>query len=506
MKEKKQMNTFRKIISFVLVAATLFGIAAVAGSAEEYDHLPQIYVQGFESKDVYYKDDPEKKPLLFPVDVDRLLGNAAKFTDYAKNSIEDLDPAIIYNYLYGVMWDTFGMTALGTDGYTMNELVTVDETQLNYDGDGEYTFKYDARLDPVDIAKELHEYVGWVQEHSGSRKYELIGSSYGSSVVIAYLNEYGWEDIDSVLICVPSMEGINFVGELFSGSFHFDPDAVEAFANSMIGDEDIQLLISALNKSGILDALLALCVEPALKVAITRALKDVIHDIFATHPAMWAFVEDKYFYDALEYIYGKNYNDDSHEYAVLIDKVTYYHENVMVRDREIIADAVADGIKFNVICKYNQAPFPFSREGNFMGDGFVSLKNASLGATTCMNGETLPEGYTQARLTDYNFLSIDGCIDASTCALPFNTWFIKNMAHGEKPGTYYKLLNEIVYRDLDVFTDPDIPQFLQLNDDDSITPLEETEQEEEMSLFEMVITLLKKLFSIISDAIKSKLG
>ena len=500
------MNTFRKIICFVLVAATLFGVAAVAGSAQTYDHLPQIYVQGFESKDVYYKDDPEKKSLLFPVDVDRLLGNAAKFGDYAKESVEDLDPAIVYNYLYGVMWDTFGMTALGTDGYTMNELVTVDETQLNYDGDGEYTFKYDARLDPVDIAKELHEYVGRVQEHSGSERFELIGSSYGSAVVMAYIHEYGCEDIDSVLICVPSLEGVNFVGELFSGSFHFAPDAVESFANSMIGDEDIQLLISALNKSGILDLVLACVVEPTLKVALTRALRDVIHDIFATHPAMWTFVEDQYFEAALKNIYGRNYADDSHEYAVLIDKITYYHENIMVRDREIIADAVADGVKFNVICKYNQAPFPFSREGNFMGDGFVSLKNASLGATTCMYKETLGKNYTQAKLTDYNFLSIDGCIDASTCTLPFNTWFIRDMAHGEKPGTYYQLLNEIVYRDLDVFTDPDIPQFLQLNDDDSITPLEEPEPTEEMSLFEMVITLLKKLISIISDAIKSKIG
>ncbi len=500
------MRTCRKTICVLLSAILLFASVGMTGAMalrNDFDHNPQIYVQGFESKWVYYKDDPDKNSLLFPVDTDRLLGNFGNFATYAEEAIKNLNPDLAYAIVYGALWDSFGPTALKPDGYTMQDEVTVDPTVLRYDGNGAYTFKYDARLDPVDIAKELDEYIGWVQEDTGMQTIELIGSSYGTSVVVAYLYEYGWEDIDSVLLCVPSLEGVNFVGELFSGSFNFDPDAVESFVGGMINDETINLLISVLNDMGVLDALLAMVVEPVLQIAVMRALTDIIHDVFGTHPAMWAFVEDEYFYAALENIYGEDWNEDTEEYHEMIDKVVYFHENIKVKDREIMQAAIDDGVHMNVICKYNKAPFPFSEEGNFQGDGFVDLGNSSLGATASMLGETLPEDYVQQKYTDKNHISPDRIIDASTCFLPDNTWFIKNLAHGEKTDPYYAILDRIVYEDLDVFTDPDLPQFLICNDDESITALGEEEPVEELTFFEKLFKLFSNLFSMLVDAVKN---
>ncbi len=507
------MQNFRKVIS-VLLAALMFsaGFGVLAGAdivdpdtpvAEwPYGHKPQVYVQGFESKWVYYKDDPEHNSLLFPVDIDRLLGNFMNYSKYTNEALAKKDPRLVYNIVYGALWDSFGATALKPDGITMQDEVTVDPTYLQFDyADGEYTFKYDARLDPVDVAKDLHTYLEWVRKHSGQEEIELVGSSYGTSVVVAYIAEYGYDGIDSVVLCVPSLEGVNFVGELFSGSFNFDPDAVEAFASGMIADETVQLLLGIMNDLGMLDVLLALLVEPVLNVAVMNALEDIIHDIFATHPAMWAFVEDEYFYDALENVYGSDWNEDTEEYHELIDKVIYFHENIKVKDREIIQDAVAGGVHFNIIAKYNKAPFPFSEDGNFTGDGFVDLANASLGATVAMNGETLPADYTQAELTDYSFISPDRVIDASTCLLPFNTWFIKDLAHGEKPNYYYEVINRILYEDLDVFTSETLPQYVK-NTGDAIIPLEEEEAEPEMNVFEKIIALFKNLFKMLVDAIK----
>lgn len=507
------MQKLKKVVSILLAALMLsscFG-AVFAGAAivnpEEtidwtYDHLPQIYVQGFESKRVYYKDDPDHNSLLFPVDTDRLLGNFMNYSKYADEALEKKDPRLAYNIVYGALWDSFGATALKPDGVTMQDEVTVDPDYLNFSfSDGEYTFKYDSRLDPVDLAHTLHEYIGWVKQHSGQDKIELVGSSFGTSVVVAYLYLYGWEDFDSVVLCVPSLEGVNFVGELFSGSFNFDPDAVEAFASGMIADETVQLLLSVMNELGMLDVLLALVVEPALNVAVMTALEDIIHDVFATHPAMWAFVEDKYFYDALENIYGEDWNEDTEEYHQLIDKVVYYHENIKIKDREIIQEAVDSGLHFNVISKYNKAPFPFSEDGNFTGDGFVDLENASLGATVAMNGETLPEDYTQAKFPEKNYISPDRVIDASTCLLPENTWFIKDLAHGEKPDYYYQVINRILYEDLNVFTSETLPQFV-VNTGDAIVPLAEEEKEPEMNLFEKLIALFKNLFNMLIEAVK----
>ncbi len=508
------MQGFRKFVSVILVSLILFGCfgfvfagAKVVDPNEpleswDYGHLPQIYVQGFESKWVYYKDDPEQNSLLFPVDTDRLLGNFMNYSKYTDEAIANKDPRLAYNIVYGALWDSFGATALKPDGVTMQDEVTVDPDQLHFSpSDGEYTFKYDARLDPVDIAHTLHEYIDWVRRHSGQEKFELVGSSYGTSVVVAYLYLYGWEEFDSVVLCVPSLEGVNFVGQLFSGSFDFDPDAVEAFVTGMVADDTIQLLLSVMNELGMLDAVLALLVEPALSLAVMNALEDIIHDIFATHPAMWAFVEDRYFYDALENVYGDDWNEDTEEYRELIDKVIFFHEEIKTKDREIISNAVNDGLHFNVISKYNKAPFPFSEDGNFTGDGFVSLENASLGATVAMNGETLPEDYTQAKLTEYSLISPDRIIDASTCLLPFNTWFIKDLAHGEKPDYYYQVINRILYEDLDVFKSETLPQFV-VNTGDAIVPLEEQEQEAEMTLFEKIIALFKNLFNMLVDALK----
>lgn len=508
------MYKLRKIVSLMLAVIMLSScFGAVFASADvvdpnepleswNYDHLPQIYVQGFESKWVYFKDDPEHKSLLFPVDTDRLLGNFMNYSKYANEAVEKKDPRLAYNIVYGAMWDSFGPTALKPDGITMQDEVTVDPDELRFTpADGEYTFKYDARLDPVDIAHTLHTYIGWVKQHSGQDKIELVGSSYGTSVVVAYLALYGWEDFDSVVLCVPSLEGVNFVGQLFSGSFDFKPDAVEAFVSGMIADETVHLLLSVMNELGMLDVLLALLVEPALNIAVMNALEDIIHDIFATHPAMWAFVEDRYFYDALEHVYGDDWDQPTEEYHQLIEKVVYFHEEIKTKDREIIQEAVDSGLHFNVISKYNKAPFPFSEDGNFTGDGFVALCNASLGATCAMNGETLPDDYTQAKYPETNYISPDRVIDASTCLLPDNTWFIKDLAHGEKPDYYYQMINRILYEDLDVHTSETLPQFVK-NTGDAIVPLTEEEPEPEMSLFEKIIALFKNLFNMLIDALK----
>lgn len=53
---------------------------------------------------------------------------------------------------------------------------------------------------------------------------------------------------------------------------------------------------------------------------------------------MWAFVKAEYFDDAIEYVSGA----DKDTYSQLIEKVTYYHKNIKVKDREILQKAIDD--------------------------------------------------------------------------------------------------------------------------------------------------------------------
>ncbi len=499
------MKSIKKITAILLTIVMLIPCvgSALSAFAEDYSHLPQLYVNGIGSRAVYDINDPEKKSLFYPVNTELMLDNLNNLGEYVKKSAENLEPDVLYTIVYSWAMDSFGMIAFREDGSTpVYDNIVTDPCPLDYQGNGKYHFNYDSRVDPVELAHKLHDYVLEMQEHSGSQRFELVGSSYGTSIVMAYLNEYP-EDrqfIDSIVLCVPSLGGVDFVGQLFTGDFTLDADTLTDFISFMVANEDINLLMSVLNKSGALEAILTYFLDPFLRVAVLRALKDFAHDVFATLPAMWSFVKDEYFYEALEHLYGEDYDSDDHQYAVLIDKLIYYHENVMVRTEEIFEICVQEGIHTNIICKYGRPPMPLSEHKNYMSDGLVGVETASFGCTSCDYGEVLPKDYEQQLYKEYNMISADGCIDASTGALPFNTWYIKGLEHGEKTGPYFEFINKVAYENLDVFTDPAYPQFIQVASDgsESIVPLTHTEQERETSLLEDFLKLVIRLIKLIS--------
>ncbi len=501
------MKTFKKTLSIILAGIMLLSCCTAMAFAYDSNHLPQIYIEGFESKQIFHKDDTEQEdPLFFPINVNKMFSSLAQYEKHLKNAIAEGNPDLLYTYLCLWMDDCFGLVALKPDGISSHDDVVVEETTLNYRGNGKYVFRHDCRLDPVDIAHEFAEYVKTVQAHSGSQKYELAASSFGASVALAYINEYpeNRKDIDSLVLCVPSTNGVNFAGELFSGTFDIDPDALHAFIDKMEISDELTLFLSVLNKTGTLDAILDAALEPILAAALVKTLRTVVHDIFGTMPSMWTFVDERYFYDALEYTYGEDYADPDHEYAGLIKRITYYHENIMLKAEDIITTAKDENINVSIIAKYGNAPIPVSKEGNFTGDGFVALEKASFGATCRMNGEKLPEGYVQAKHNEINMISPDGCVDASTGFLPYNTWYIKGLNHGQKSDGYYELINTILYDDIDI-TDPRYPQFLEVdpNDDEALIPMTEGEApKEETSWLQDFLTLLPRLFRMLIEKLK----
>lgn len=499
------MKTLKKALSIVLALIMLMSCCtAMAFAYEATDHLPQIYIEGFESKQIYREEDTaHEDPLFFPLNTDRMISNLMKYEEYLKKAVAEGNPDLLYTYICLWMNDCFGLAALQPDGISNKEGVVTEETTLNKKNDKKYVFRHDCRLDPVDIAKQLNEYVKWVQADSGSQRYELAASSYGASIALAYINEFPEErkNIDSLVLCVPSTNGVNFAGELFNGSFNIDPDALQVFVDNMIVNDDLSLFISVLNKTGTLDAVLDAALEPILKAALVKALRTVVHDIFGTMPSMWSFVDDRYFYSALEYTYG-DYTDPDHEYAGLISKVIYYHENIMLKSEELIATAEKDNIKVSIITKYGEPPIPVSKEGNFTGDGFVALEKASFGATCLMNGEKLPEGYVQKVDTGYDMISPDGCVDASTGFRPMNTWYIKGLWHGEKSDSYYDLINSILYDDLTIDNER-YPQFLEVGADGLLVPMTEGEApKKETTWLQDFLTLLPRLLKMIIAKLK----
>lgn len=497
------MKLFKKAASLIL--AVIMAVTCCSGiiaSAADYNHLPKVYVDGIGSRAVYMADDPEKTPVFFPMNNELLMENLKNFTKYIQDSAKDLDPDIIYNLVYNLMWDTCGNAALDTDGISPKFNSTIDPCPLDYRGNGEYQFSYDSRLSPLDIADQLYTYIGWVMEHSGSDKIELVGSSYGTASLMACLVRHPdiLVNLDSVVLCVPTFGGIEFIGELFSGNVNTDALLLKDYLGNMLGNDDISLLLSVLYQTGTLDFIVEDALEPAIKIALMEAIKDIIHDIFGTFPSMWSYVQDDNFYKALEYIYGEDYADPGHEYAGLINKVTDYHENVMMKSDDIFAALKSKGIHTAIITKYDKPLIPLTEKGNVMSDNMVTVEAASFGAISSKYGETLPADYKQKLHTEYDMISPDNCIDASTAALPFHTWYIKNLEHEHRTDGYMKLMNTVAYDNLDIFSNESYPQFLVLGEDgDSIVPQTETEPEEKMTFVEECIALVKRLIEIIIE-------
>lgn len=499
------MKKFKKAVSLAVTLLMLFSCCSTAFAAEIYDHLPQVYVTGFQSANIYYENDPDKKPLFAPVDTDRILGNINNIDEYIVSSIKKGEPDILYTCVYSFLWDSFGMLAMGPDG-SNSEGVTVEPTVLKHTGDGRYEFLYDSRRNPLDIVPDLRAYIELVKEETGSDKIELVGSSYGAAVVTTYLGVYenDLDDIDSVLLCVPSVGGISFFGELMSGSFNIDPVALQNFVMGM-DINNYGTILGILNGSGMLDLLFAALAVPALRMAIYDAVLDICRDLIATIPAIWVTIQDQHFVPAMKTMYGESWESPDHEYAQLISNAKLYHENIMLKAEDILLKA-SEKVHLAVICKYGKAPIPLSSDAVHMEDGLATLEISSFGATCALYGETLGRKYTQAKLTDYNFMDVNNKIDASTCLLPFTTWYLKGLEHSQKNEDYWKLVNEIVYRDLTVFSDENHPQFMQVSQDDAerLVPLEKTNEFQNplVKIIEMLFTPIRFLFNLIANLFK----
>ncbi len=492
------MKKFKKVFSLTIALLVVFSCCSAVLAAEEndtYDHLPQVFVTGIGSAKIFFEDDPDQTSLFWPVDTNRLIKNLGNIGKYMKKAVENRDSTVLRTVVFNYLVDSFGMLAFKPDGSCMDG-VTVEPTVLAEEEPGKFTFYYDSRQAPTTIAPQLHDYIHLVMKETGSDKIELVGSSYGANAVTAYIYEYpeDYKYIDSLLLCVPSIGGMNFFGELLSGNFAISPIGLCDFINQMIEFELIPDFFYLMEEAGVLEIFLEAILVPALRESIYAAVIDFVREDIATVPALWVCVTDEHFEPALRYIYGDNYRDPNHTYAKLISEMTHFHYDVANHAAEIYLEAEAQSdLELSIITKFDRAAIPLTSGPNTMDDGLVTVPVSSFGATCTTYGAQLPADYKQAKYPEYNFMSPEWDIDASTGAVPFRTWYIKGLGHAKKNEDYKKLVDEIVYKDLTVFTDPNRPQYLTVSEDDPemLEPL--IVKEEKQTLYHKLFEIIRKI-------------
>lgn len=504
-------KTAKRVLSLVMAcliafSAVPFVFAAgnpespvVTGRGETYNHYPQVLVKGFGAScvKIYYEDDPEQKSLFYPFDEERLKANLKNIDDYIVESVKNKEPNVLRTVIYKYIMDTMGMLAFKPDGSNMDGVVT-EPIGLRYKGGGRYEFYYDCRMSPAVSAEYLYDCIQQVFDETDAEKIELVGSSYGANIVTSYMYEYPetLDKVDTVLLCAPSVGGMHFLGELLSGEFNISSVGLCDYIKQLADNEIIPDFLYLMDEAGVLAPFLDALAEPVLEYAVYQGVVDAARDFLATLPTLWVCVPDEYFESAMVFIYGENYKDTDHTYAKLISEMTYYHYNIANKAAEIYTKACEDNEELDVaiVTKFGIAAVPLYSGENIMDDGLVTLPVSSFGATCTTFDSRFPDDYVQQKYTDYNFMSPEWNIDASTGVMPFTTWYIKGIGHSKKISDYNKFVDEIIYKDLDVFSDPNRPQFMTVSEEDPsmLEPLTAPE-EENKTLYSRFFEVIRKI-------------
>ena len=423
------MKSLSKILSVMLAAVILCVSLSVAGEARSAAVCPRIYIHGFMANHILSDKDDENSPSIFPPNSEDIFG-----------TIKSALPALSTSLIKG-----------GIDGFSDEACKVANEimSQAYLDKNGEVTdksgvyfkypeasaisknskldFSYDWRLDPIDIAAQLNDFINYVLECSGAEKVNLSGHSCGGVIIVTYAAIYGTEKIQGVCFNAAAVFGESYNGDLMTGKMTFNGKAFDYFLKYIVDTTDFQYLITAIidaaSAAGIFD-LTATAANALLGKINDKLSTQVMMPMFCHWLTIWAMVPDEAIEASMEFVFDNMLKDE--DSSVLRSKIERFNTLVRSRKKETL-------IKLNetshmyVLSRYGYPSIPITPSYDVMGDGIVDTKYSSFGATTAAFGTTFPEDYLAQ--ADPRYISPDKTVDASTCMFPDRTWFIRSYKH-----------------------------------------------------------------------------
>ena len=295
-----------------------------------------------------------------------------------------------------------------------------------------YFFNYDWRRNPTEHVEDLAAFIEKVKAEHGAKEVTLIPCSMGGTVVNSFLRAKGSAGIRNIVYCLVASKGIDMVGELFCGKVKMNTNMpMERLFNFENGNFWTQLLLAALKTVTDSAPLLTKGVDrlaaKLVDATADRAYSDILSRSLARMPGMWAFVPDVYYAAAKKTMFPDGGN------KVFLEKIDDYHNNVQKKAEKLMRAAIDSGAMLSVTASYGLVGFPTTEKAFTQGDCLIETHNESFGATIAPYGKTLGKNYaakgTICKEKTHTHLSTDGIIDATTCAFPEQTWFIKHMKH-----------------------------------------------------------------------------
>ena len=529
---------FAKLLSVLLCAALLLpaGIGFVRVNAA--GPTPVVYFHGDEG--IFRKTEDGQKIKLFDDGeyMSRILDEALPL---AARAILSGDWSAYNAKVLEIVEPAFADYAPAPDGtLPANSGIDYWEKEARWptytlrDGRPVYMFHSDFRESPMDIADQAHEYIEKVKARTGSDKVILFGRCGGASLMAAYLYKYekanNYAGIENVVFINSSAMGTDYAEALLGGTVDIPTGGAYRFVRNLdsyvIAQDaglDPELFSTLKTVIEMLKETYGIVLTADLVNRIYEKEKDAL--IMPIIRGYWGIC-GSYVASTVndEYENYKNYMfptaEDKALYAPILAKMDDFHYNVQANLPADILAMKAAGVAVNVFVEYGSQQYPLSEETEYVGDYMLSAKDQSFGATTAKVDETLTDKYIaeQEEKGLGKYISPDKQIDASTCLLPDNTWFIKNMIH-EFPYQLDDLICEVIKNPANtVETVADYPQYLNYSKDDyKLRPLEaenvndmEWENPDPGSgtrgFIEIVRGLLQKLIAFVKGIIEGIVG
>ena len=481
----KQM--VKSLIALLLVAAML-SVAPLSAAAVSVSVNPIIYVADMEDIDLYEYPDTLNQSVVFDRDSAEFRSACTKILAAIALSQNNGASSALPDVVTGIN-SIMSPIACGTTGKSRNSAVgplnynlpisqypdepintatvtaIVNAVSDKVDKDHFYVFFYDWRLDPLENAASLLDYIEDVITATRAESVSLIGAGYGGVIVNAYLYQYRTHAAQNVYSCVfldSPLMGNAIIGDLMKGKVAkkaVDNNSISSNFSTITGEERGEAMLQYMNDdpenylSSLMQSILGSSLGgQILSVFAKYLLLDILksegsasklaklynnfallagenvytsclRDYLRTMPGLWVLVPTKDYAAAKEYLYGDEILD--YEFSKRLENARAVVDNTVAT----LKYAQADGVKTYVVANYGRQLLPATISLDDLSDGIESTKYASAGAITAECGKewTVQVNCAQSRYHDH--LSPDGDIDASTCALPENTWFIKDLKH-----------------------------------------------------------------------------
>ncbi|MBP9989398.1 MAG: hypothetical protein KBT46_07855 [Ruminococcus sp.] len=500
MKKNRSVLAIFLVLVMAVLPMTVF-------AKEETTECPTIYVHGFMGSTIYENPDDPDSPEIWPPSSDKILDAVKQAVNPILEFSVDKDwtklaekITVIGTELMGDIINDYTGSPVNTSGVRFKYPSASSIKRRNYT-----SFVYDWRVDPVEIAGQLNDFINYVLECTGSDKVNIECHSLGGVITISYLSIYGNEKINGVALNSTAIYGETYNGELMTGQMILNPQGLNEYLKyALDGTEYESLLDSAmdiLTKSGAFDVICNFG-NMILDKMLSTVVKGVVLPLFGHWLTIWAMIPDDYVDDAMHYAFDTVYGDTGVDRSAIINKIERYNELVRKNKTQTLLD-LNDSANLYVIARYGYSSIPMTPSYTIMSDGVVDTKNASYGATVAQFGQQLSSEYLKDK--DLKYISPDKTIDASTCLFPEQTWFIKGMKHSDSPDCLDELMSTLLKYDgqATVDTFEQYPRFLKY-DYISDTLNADTEPEPAETFFTMlknvildIIKLFKQLFSSI---------